>query len=304
MTTVAAIDVGTNSTRLLIEGDEGTLERITHITRLGRGVDDTGRLSDEGIAVTVEVLTEYRSIMDQHAVDRVRIAATSASRDAANAETFFDAAEIAAGVRPELLSGQEEGRLAFAGATAGLTPDQGPFLVVDIGGGSTEFILGDSRGVQGVWSADMGSVRLTERYLEHDPPRPEELLACISVAKTHLDDVQREIPGAQSAPTMVGVAGTITTIAAIELGLAEYDRETIHHFVLKKDAIEDVFRTLATEALNDRRHNPGLAPARADIIVAGSAILAAVMRWAEAEEMLVSESDILDGLAADLRARP
>ncbi|MCP5027501.1 MAG: Ppx/GppA family phosphatase [Actinomycetia bacterium] len=302
MTVVAAIDVGTNSTRLLIAGDEGTAERRTRTTRLGRGVDETGRLSAEGIAATVEALAEYRSVIDGLGVDRVRVTATSAARDAANGDEFLDVAGAAVGVRPELLSGEEEGRLAFAGATAGLPSHHGPYLVVDIGGGSTEFILGDAEGIEGVWSADVGSVRLTERYIEHDPPRPEELVACLSVTKAHLDDVEREIPGAKAAPIVVGVAGTITTVAAVELGLAEYDRDAIHHFVLQKDAVEEVFRTLATEPLADRVHNPGLPGARADIIVAGGAILAAVMRWVDAEEMLVSEFDILDGLAADLRA--
>lgn len=298
---VAAIDIGTNSTRLLIAGPDGPLERRTRITRLGRGVDASGRLEPEGSAATIDALAEYRTVLDRYGVDRMRVTATSAARDASNGSDFFDAAEAAVGVRPELLSGIDEGRLAFAGATAGLPADGGPYLVVDIGGGSTEFILGDAEGIAGVWSADIGSVRLTERYIEHDPPRPEELVACLGITKAHLDDVEREVPGARSAPIVVGVAGTITTVAAVELGLPEYDRDAIHHFVLEKDAVEDVFRTLATEPLDDRIHNPGLESARADIIVGGAAILAAVMRWTEAAEMVVSESDILDGLVADLQ---
>jgi exopolyphosphatase/guanosine-5'-triphosphate,3'-diphosphate pyrophosphatase len=303
--TRAAIDCGTNSTRLLVAGAAGqTLTRLMRITRLGQGVDRTGRLADEAVSRTVDVLREYRQVMDDHGVGgRVRMTATSAARDAANRDDFFDQAAGAVGVRPELLTGDEEGRLSYLGATGELSADGGPFLVVDIGGGSTEFAVGASPSPSPpdhVLSVDIGCVRLTEKFVHHDPPAPEELSQVISVARDYLDDVARDIPEAAEARTLVGLAGTVTTVAAVELGLAEYDRDKVHHFVLTRDAVEDVFRTLATENRAQRMHNPGLEEARADVIVAGTAILVAVMRYFDKNECLVSESDILDGLVASI----
>jgi exopolyphosphatase/guanosine-5'-triphosphate,3'-diphosphate pyrophosphatase len=303
--TVAAIDCGTNSTRLLIaRGDDGhveTLERQATITRLGAGVDATGALDPAAVARTLEVLGRYRAVMEDHGVDRVRISATSAARDAANREELFGAATEVMGIRPELLSGDEEARLSFVGATAELDPAHGPFLVVDIGGGSTEFAVGPGGGApEGATSVDIGCVRLTEQYLHRDPPAPEELAAAISVAEVYLDDVVREVPASREASLMVGLAGTVTTVAAVELGLARYDRDRIHHFRLTRAAAEDVFRTLATEARADRIHNPGLEEARADVIVGGCCVLVAVLRYFELAECLVSEADILDGMAAGL----
>jgi exopolyphosphatase/guanosine-5'-triphosphate,3'-diphosphate pyrophosphatase len=303
--TVAAIDCGTNSTRLLIaRGDDGhveTLERQATITRLGAGVDATGTLDPAAVARTLEVLGRYRAVMEDHGVDRVRISATSAARDAANREDLFGAATEVMGIRPELLSGDEEARLSFVGATAELDPVHGPFLVVDIGGGSTEFAVGPGGGApEGAISVDIGCVRLTEQYLHRDPPAPEELAAAISVAEAYLDDVVREVPASREASLMVGLAGTVTTVAAVELGLARYDRDRIHHFRLTRAAAEDVFRTLATEARADRIHNPGLEEARSDVIVGGCCVLVAVLRYFELAECLVSEADILDGMAAGL----
>jgi exopolyphosphatase/guanosine-5'-triphosphate,3'-diphosphate pyrophosphatase len=298
---VAAIDCGTNSTRLLVADDEGrTVERLMRITRLGRGVDGSGRLLPEAIARTVEVLEEYRGVMDRHGVAQVRMTATSAARDASNRDDFFAAAEAAVGSRPELLSGDDEARLSFAGATSDLDPADGPFLVVDIGGGSTELVVGTTE-PEGQLSLDIGCVRLTEKYLRSDPPRPEELANTLQVIESFLDDVVREVPAATDARRFVGLAGTVTTVAAVEIGLAEYDPEVIHHFVLTKEAAEDVFRTLATEALVDRVHNPGLEKERADVIVGGCCILVGVMRYFGFDECLVSERDILDGLVASLR---
>jgi exopolyphosphatase/guanosine-5'-triphosphate,3'-diphosphate pyrophosphatase len=304
-TTVAAIDCGTNSTRLLIaRGDHGrleTLERQATITRLGAGVDRSGALDPAAVARTLEVLARYKEVMEDFGVERVRISATSAARDAANREELFAAAAATAGARPELLSGAEEARLSFAGATAELDPALGPFLVVDIGGGSTEFAVGHgAREPEGVISVDVGCVRLTEQFLHRDPPAPEELASAISVVQAHLDDVVREVPSTREAALMVGLAGTVTTVAAVELGLARYDRDRIHHFRLTRAAAEDVFRTLATEARADRIHNPGLEVARADVIVGGCCVLVAVLRYFEVGECLVSEADILDGMAASL----
>ncbi len=301
MTMLAGIDCGTNSTRLLVADDAGrTVERLMRITRLGQGVDATGGLAEAAIARTVAVLQEYRQVMDRHGVEKVRITATSAARDAENRDDFFAAATAVVGVTPELLGGDEEARLSFLGATAELDPDDGPFLVVDIGGGSTEFAVGSGE-PEGVLSTDIGCVRLTEKFLHTDPPAPEELSQALDVVKGHLDDVARVIPGARDVRRFVGLAGTVTTMAAVELGLATYDRDRIHHFVLTRAAAEDVFRTLATENRRQRLHNPGLEEARADVIVGGALIVVALMRYFEFAECLVSEADILDGLVLSLR---
>jgi exopolyphosphatase / guanosine-5'-triphosphate,3'-diphosphate pyrophosphatase len=292
---VAAIDCGTNSTRLLISDGSTQFERHMRITRLGQGVDRTGRLDPEAIERTLAVLRDYRELMDRHGVGRVRMATTSASRDADNRDEFFDAAEEILGNRPELLSGTEEAELSFRGATAELDPAGGPYLVVDIGGGSTEFAVGAAR-LEGSVSVDVGCVRMTEKYLQHDPPLPEELSNCLAEVQQHLDDVTREVPLVLDAPRFVGLAGTITNVAAVEIGLPQWDRDAVHHFLLTKDAAEDVFRTLATESVEDRKHNPGLEPARADVIVGGLCVLVAVFRYFGFGDCLVSESDILDGL--------
>jgi exopolyphosphatase/guanosine-5'-triphosphate,3'-diphosphate pyrophosphatase len=297
---VAAIDCGTNSVRLLVSEDgRSTLERLMRITRLGQGVDRNGRLDPDAVDRTVAVLREYRDVMDRFEVDRVRMTATSAARDAANRDDFFAAAEAAVGVRPELLSGEEEGRLSFLGATAELDPADGPFLVFDIGGGSTEFTYGTTES-EATLSTDMGCVRITEAWLHGDPPTAVELSQALSIIGIHLDDVVREIPQATEAATYVGLAGTVSTAAAVELGLATYDRDRIHHSRLSKAAVEDVFRTLATEPLAERIHNPGLERERADVIVGGMCVFVGVMRRLGIAECLVSESDILDGLAMSL----
>ncbi|MEA2829236.1 MAG: exopolyphosphatase / guanosine-5-triphosphate,3-diphosphate pyrophosphatase [Actinomycetota bacterium] len=299
----AAIDCGTNSTRLLVVDDDGTpSERLMRITRLGQGVDATGRLAPEGIDRTIAVLTEYGAVLDRLGVarerGRLRMAATSAARDAANRDEFFDRAEAAVGVRPELLGGDEEARLSFLGATAELHPADGPFLVVDIGGGSTEFAVG-TRQPEGVVSVDIGCVRITEKFLHSDPPAPEELTNALTVVRDYLDDVVRDVPAAADAARLVGLAGTVASVAAVELGI-DYDRDRIHHFRLTREAVEDVFRTLATETRAQRVHNPGLEPDRADVIVGGVVVLAAIMRYFGFDECLVSEADILDGLVMSL----
>lgn len=300
---LAAIDCGTNSTRLLVAEPDGSgglvqVERRMQITRLGQGVDRSGSLADEAVDRTLAVLREYRSAMDELGVgDDVRITATSAARDADNRARFFDGAGQIVGARPELLSGDDEGRLSYRGATAGLDPSEGPFLVFDLGGGSTEFAVGpDPIRCDGALSLDVGCVRVTEKFLEHDPPRPEELTAVISLTEAYLDDVTRELPASHTARTVVGLAGTVSTVAAVEIGLETYDRERVHHFGLTHEAAEDVFRTLATEARDDRRHNPGLEAGRVDTIVGGCCVLVAIFRYFALDRVLVSEADILDGL--------
>ena len=307
MTAVAALDLGTNSTRVLVarpagDGQLETLHRRNTITRLGKGVDATGRLDTQAIDRTVVTLRQYKEAIDRYGATAVRMTATSAARDADNAAAFFDAAEDAVGTRPELITGEEEGHLSFTGATAELDPATGPFLVVDIGGGSTECIVGTER-VDVVRSLDLGCVRLTEKHFDRDPPAPEELSNAIAEATDHFDDLLREVPQVQTARRVVGLAGTITTVAAVEIGLAEWDRDAIHHFRLTREAAEDVFRTLATEPLADRIHNPGLEPARADVIVGGCCVLVALFRSLGLDDLLVSEADILDGLVFSLADR-
>ncbi len=299
---VAAIDCGTNSTRLLAADAARPLARLMRITRLGQGVDATGRLDPAAVDRTVAVLREYRAVMDAHHVDRCRMTATSAARDAANRDDFFAAAEAVIGIAPELLSGDEEGRLSFAGATAELDPTAGPYLVCDIGGGSTELVVGPDEhgGPVGAASVDIGCVRITERFLASDPPSPEELSQAISVIHAYLDDAERDVPAVREGRVLVGLAGTVTTMAAVEIGLATYDRDRIHHFTLTRAAAEEVFRTLATEPTDVRLHNPGLEEARADVIVGGAAILVTVMRHFGFDRCLVSEADILDGLVLAL----
>lgn len=303
-TTVAAIDLGTNSTRLLVarlttDGFEA-LERRTTMTRLGDGVDSTGLLSDDAVGRVVACLQDYKQSLDSHQVSTTCVFATSAARDASNREDFFDLVEAVLGVRPELLSGLEEGRHAFRGGTLGLDPRDGPFLVVDIGGGSTEFAYG-VESCEAAMSMDMGCVRLSEQYIGHDPPLPEELVAMLSIVALHLDDLTAAVPQVASARTMVALAGTVSSVAAIEQGLNTYSRQRIHHFVLTKDAVEDVFRTLATETHDERATNPGMEEERVDVIVAGLCILVRVMRQLGFETCLVSESDILDGMVLSQR---
>jgi exopolyphosphatase/guanosine-5'-triphosphate,3'-diphosphate pyrophosphatase len=291
----AAIDCGTNSTRMLIANKFETLDRQMEITRLGQGLDQSGELSNQAMSRVIDVLKDFRFSLDKHEVSEVRMVATSAARDASNSEDFFNKVESTLGVRPELLTGEEEGRLSFQGAIAELDPSQGPFLILDIGGGSTEFVFG-SENAENVYSSQIGCVRLTEEFFDNDPPLPEELHACLSVVGGHVDDALREIPNIGDEFTLVGLAGTVSCIAAIEIGLEKYDREKIHHFHLSKDAVEDVFRTLATENKLERMSNPGLEEDRADVIVAGTAILVKVMRQLQLTECLVSESDIMDGI--------
>jgi exopolyphosphatase/guanosine-5'-triphosphate,3'-diphosphate pyrophosphatase len=305
MTRVAAIDMGTNSTRLLVADVDGpgrnaklvAVERRTKITRLGQGVDRDRSLHPDAIERTLAALREYRGVMDDLGVERVRATATSAARDAANRDELFDPAEEVLGARPELLEGVAEARLEFIGATANLS-EPAPYLVVDVGGGSTEFIVGTDE-PEGLQSIDIGCVRLTEQFLHSDPPTPEELSQAVSVVRDQLADVARAMPGSWDAPTLIGTAGTVWTLAAIELGVDAGRSDLIDHFRLTRAAAEEVFRTLATEPLEQRRHNPGLEPGRVDVIVAGAIVVVSVMRHWGFESLLVSEADILDGLARE-----
>ena len=246
---VAVVDCGTNTTRLLISDGRGpAAERRSEITRLGRGVDATGRLDPIAVERTLECLRDYRAAIDRHHPTAVRVIATSAVRDAANRSEFLQPAETILGTAPEVLSGHQEAEMAFRGAVSELDPAEGPFLVVDIGGGSTELSFGAQHCTDAL-SLDIGSVRLTEKYIHHDPPGPEELSACLSVTELHLDDAVRAIPALNGNCRLVGVAGTITTVAAVELGLTTYDRDRVHHFRLSKDRPRTYSAHWPTEAL-------------------------------------------------------
>jgi exopolyphosphatase / guanosine-5'-triphosphate,3'-diphosphate pyrophosphatase len=306
--TVAVIDLGTLTTRLLLV-DSDRRERFQPMTRMGEGLAVDGRISPAALERVRAVLVEHRDRIEAAAPSATRVVATSAARDARNRDELFAIVLDVLGQPVDLLDGHEEGRLAFAGAVAARDPESvapGELVaVVDIGGGSTEFSVGSGDGrVIGVMSTDMGAGRVTSNYLPSDPPRPEELSAALSVIQLHLDDARRELPAldlAIGSGTVLGVGGTITTVAAVELGLLDLDdRSAIHGFVLEREAVEDVFRTLATESLVDRRHNPGLPPDRAEVIVGGCAVLVGMMRHLAIEQIVVSEHDLLDGVASEL----
>ncbi|MHB8439401.1 MAG: Ppx/GppA phosphatase family protein [Acidimicrobiales bacterium] len=303
--TVAAIDCGTNSTRLLItDGAATTLDRQMHVTRLGEGVDATGRLSTPGIERTLAVLRRYRQRMDEAGVGALRVVATSAARDAANASEFFDAAEEVLGVRPELLSGEEEAQLSFAGVTASLPDDLrgNQILVVDIGGGSTELVVGGIERPVGV-SLDIGCVRLTERFLHTDPPSEEELVEADRLVRSELATARGQLPPLASPGWLVGLAGTVSTVAGVSRGIREYDREAVHHVVLTAEDVQHWLVVLAGETSAARRGRSEMMEGRADVIVGGVIVLGAVMDVFDCSRCLVSEDDILDGIAASVAQR-
>lgn len=295
---LAAVDIGTNSVRLLIADERGReLERLMRITRLGQGVDTRGRLHSEAIERTVRVLAEFGVRLAESQVERVRAVATSATRDALNGEIFLDAAENALGARPELLSGEQEAELSFRGATAELPASDGPFLVLDIGGGSTEFVLGETE-PEALISIQVGCVRMTERHLASDPPSRVQLDACSTDVRRELVRV-REVIDVSRARRVVGLAGTVTALAALELGLDHYDATQTHHSVLSRDRVEALFARLSAADLEKRRSLLA-EPQRAEVILGGAAVLLTILREFSIRELLVSEHDILDGLAASL----
>ncbi|HMI91854.1 MAG TPA: Ppx/GppA family phosphatase [Polyangiales bacterium] len=290
----AGVDIGTNSVRLLIRDDHGAeLERHMQITRLGQGVDRSGELHPEAIARTTAVLAQYGELLRRHGVERVRAAATSAARDARNGADFLAAAERALGVQPQLIDGEEEARLSFRGATKGLPLADGPFLVIDIGGGSTELVLG-STGPESLISIDVGCVRMTERHLQSDPARETELAACAEDVRTALGAVRRAIDVTR-ARRVIGLAGTITAIAALELGLQQYDAARTHHARLTRTQVERAFARLCAADVHARRTMLA-EPKRAEVIVGGACVLHTLMVELAIDELTVSETDILDGL--------
>jgi exopolyphosphatase / guanosine-5'-triphosphate,3'-diphosphate pyrophosphatase len=302
---LAAVDVGTNSTRLLVADVDGgrvvaELARETVITRLGKGVDRTGRFDPAALRRTLDVLTGYAAVCERLDVARRRVVATSATRDAANRREFLDGVRQLFGVEAEVLSGEEEAAAAYRGATHDLPGDQRT-LVVDIGGGSTELILG-RREPEAMLSLDVGCVRLHERHLHSDPPTAAEVAALRADADAHLARVTGVLDPS-SAERVVGVAGTITTVTAIGLGLDAYDPRRIHRSALRADEIAAVAGKLAAMTVAERAALPVMAKGREDVIAAGALLLDELVRTFGFPRVIASESDILDGVLLGLATR-
>jgi exopolyphosphatase / guanosine-5'-triphosphate,3'-diphosphate pyrophosphatase len=319
---VAAIDCGTNSIRLLIADitpnptdhpqrsrgshDQSSstaapltdLVREMRIVRLGEGVDRTGRLSQAALDRTIGALREYAELMAEAKPEAIRMVATSATRDAANSQEFTDRVLEVLGVAPEVISGDEEAWLSFTGATRELAAadTSPPYLVTDIGGGSTEFILGGPEGVVAERSVNIGCVRMTERHLHGDPPLQEEVTDTTADIDDALDLVAA-VAQAERAETLIGLAGSVTTVAAIALGLDHYDADRIHHSRVSAARVHEISGELLALTQAERAAIPGMHPGRIDVIGAGALILDRIMIRFGFAEVLVSEHDILDGIA-------
>jgi exopolyphosphatase/guanosine-5'-triphosphate,3'-diphosphate pyrophosphatase len=300
---LAAFDVGTNSTRLLVGDVAGGVIVAEHaremvITRLGKGVDRSGRFDPAALARTLEVLAGYAEVCRRLGVERRRLVATSATRDAADRQVFLDGVRELLGVEAEVLSGQAEAAAAYRGATAGLDGDR-PTLVVDIGGGSTELIYGDGTTSRAMVSLDIGCVRLFERHLHTDPPTAAEVAALRADVAAHLERVGEVLdPGA--AGRVVGVAGTVTTVAAIALGLETYDPRRIHRATVGAAEIAATAEKLAAMTVAERAAMPVMARGREDVIAAGALLLDLLVSKFQIEQVVASESDILDGVLLGL----
>jgi exopolyphosphatase/guanosine-5'-triphosphate,3'-diphosphate pyrophosphatase len=304
---VAAIDCGTNSIRLLIADVDSTshaaheLDRRMTIVRLGEGVDRTGRFADAALQRTFAACDEFAAVIARFDVERVRFVATSASRDVANRDAFVDGVHARLGVTPEVITGHTEAALSFAGATRGLAPQvraAGPMLVLDIGGGSTEFVLGRQEPTAAI-SVDMGCVRLTERVLHGDPPTPTEIAEAVALIDGLIDVAAREVP-LDEAATVIGLAGSVTTVAAVALGLPEYDRDAIHGAVISASDVHRVSSDLLRMPREDRARLGVMHPGRVDVIGGGALVLDRIVQRVGAASVLVSEHDILDGIAWSL----
>jgi len=304
MTRVAAVDCGTNSIRLLvadIEGDTLTdLDRRMEIVRLGEGVDRTGRLAAAALQRTFAACRRYAEVIEETKAEQVRFVATSASRDVTNRDEFVAGVRAELGVEPEVISGTEEAELSFAGATRELLGGgyQTPFLVVDIGGGSTEFVLGGTT-VQAARSVDVGCVRMTERHLHDDPPTTAQVAAARADIEAAIGLASETVP-IERAATLVGLAGSVTTVAATALDLPAYLPERIHRSTISAAEVGSVAERLLGMRREERAALPFMHPGRVDVIGAGALILACVVAAAAVDEVLVSEHDILDGIAWSL----
>jgi exopolyphosphatase / guanosine-5'-triphosphate,3'-diphosphate pyrophosphatase len=303
MTRVAAIDCGTNSVRLLVADiDDGVptdVVRRMEIVRLGRGVDRTGRLAPESIEATRVALAEYAAQIRDLGASRTRMVATSATRDAANADEFRTMVERTLGVSPEVVSGQEEAHLSFDGAVRGLPADlPAPYLVVDIGGGSTEFVEGTAEPDAAV-SVDIGCVRMTERHLVDDPPTAQQVAAAERDIAAAVGRALEVVPG-RNARTLVGLAGSVTTVTGLALRLDRYRPEAIHHARISYDEVADVTGDLLRMTRAERLALPVMHPGRADVIGAGALILRVLMEMIGVDAVVASEHDILDGICYSL----
>ena len=301
MKTVAAIDVGTNSTNLLVIDEHGKeLTRVITSSRLGEGLHSTGELSVEAMTRTIEVITSYVATAQSLGATMIQIVGTAACRRARNTATFSDLLKEKTQLTLKVLSESDEAAMTFSGALIGLPVIDTPTMVIDIGGGSTEYTVG-TESIEIFASIPFGAVTSTDSHISSDLPRPEDLTNLIGAVSDELEDITRDHPIVATAMRTVGVAGTIVTIAAVELGLHEFDDSALHGMSLSRDAAEDVFRTVATEPLALRVQNPGLGPDRADIIVAGCCILVATMRRLHLSEITVSTRGLLDGVASRVR---
>ena len=302
---VAAVDCGSNSTRLLVSaGASLPLARRMRITRLGEGVDATGRLAPAAVGRTLEVLAGYARLVGELGATAVRVVTTSASRDAANAEALLGPASELLGVVPEVLEGEEEGRLAYLGATRDLAPWSGPFLVVDLGGGSTELVAGGPPGrPAAAVSLAVGCVRVTERFLAGGPPSGEGLAAARSYVADLVGEAVAAHPELAAPPSVVTVAGTSAVLAALAAGLERYDRARVHLARLDRSTVEALAARLAAATLEERRALLAVEPARAEVIAGGAVALAAVLGALGRVASVHSEADILDGLVLDLSRR-
>ena len=294
MSRIAAVDCGTNTIKLLIGEPPDVVVRETRMVRLGQGVDRTGRISDEALERTFAAVDEYAALVREHDVSRIRFCATSATRDAANGEVFAAGVRERLGVSPEVLSGDDEAVLAFDGAVRHLrTPPATPVLVVDIGGGSTELVLGGATPDAG-HSMDVGSVRLHERHLHDDPPTRAQVRACVEDIDATLDDSPVDTA---SAATVVGVAGTILSVVAGVLDLPAYDPDVLDQAVVAVAEVHEFVDRLVAMPLEERLALPWMHPGRADVIDAGALILSRVLRRTGVESLVASEADILEGIA-------
>lgn len=300
MTRVAGIDCGTNSIRLLVAdvhpetGELVELDRRMTIVRLGQGVDKTGRLAPEALERTFAACRAYAEVIKELGAEKLRFVATSASRDAENRQDFVNGVVEILGVEPEVITGDQEAAFSFTGATGELHGDDRR-LVVDIGGGSTEFVVGNKH-VEAARSVDIGCVRLTERHVRHDPPTAEEVAAIRADVRAALDLAAETVP-IGTAETLVGLAGSVTTVAAIALGLPEYDSEKIHHSRISAERVAEVTDMLLASTHDERAAITVIHPGRVDVIIAGALVLREIVERVGASEVVVSEHDILDGIA-------
>ena len=299
---VAAIDCGTNSIRLLIADIDGNnfreIVRDMEIVRLGQGVDQTGQFHPDAIARTLAAVDKFAAEIAKRGVEKIRFCATSATRDATNRHLFVDGVRERLGIELEVISGDEEAALSFAGAIKDLDPSNGPFLVVDIGGGSTEFVFGTST-VEAAKSVNIGCVRMSERHFASDPATPEQIEAARADIQAAIATAAEVVP-ITKAKTLVAVAGTATTVAAAALDLPEYDRYAIHLSRISAQQTHDAATIFATKTREQRLSLGYMHPGRVDVIAAGSLVLSEIMKATSATEFVASESDILDGMAFSL----